>query len=222
MNRLAIDTAGAACQVTVARSGADPVRRVAEMQRGHAEALMPMVAEALAAASLSVRDVGQIVVTTGPGSFTGVRIGLAAVAGLIAGRPVRVVGVSLFEALRITVADARPDLAARPLLVAVDSRRRDVFFQLYSADGVAEGEAASADPAELAADLPAGCVLAGDGAAAVAAKASETSGVEESGLILPDLAAVLAAIPLDAGVSDSGVLPEPLYIRPPDVTLPGK
>jgi len=215
MIRLAIDTAGSACQVALATPSGETVGRVAEMQRGHAEAVLPMVAGLCAEAGLSPAGLDQILVTTGPGSFTGVRIGLAAVAGLVAGRPIRVVGVDQFAAIAASVAALRPDLAGRPLLVAVDSRRKDVFAALFDADGGLRRGPEGIDPEELAPTLPADCVLAGDAAPALSGRAPGLVGSE---VIRPDLPALLDRIDPAAGAS--GRIPEPLYIRPPDVTLP--
>ena len=85
MNILALDTSMGACSAAVLRSDGGSPRlhaRQEAMARGHAEALMPMVAEVLAAACIAARDLDLIAATEGPGSFTGVRIAIAAARGL--------------------------------------------------------------------------------------------------------------------------------------------
>ncbi|MEM7745126.1 MAG: tRNA (adenosine(37)-N6)-threonylcarbamoyltransferase complex dimerization subunit type 1 TsaB [Pseudomonadota bacterium] len=94
---LAIDTSAGQC--AVALSGPIEVAKSQQMSRGHAEALFPMIEDALASAGLSYGDVQRIGVCTGPGSFTGVRVAVAAARGLALGLGVPSIGVTRFEAL---------------------------------------------------------------------------------------------------------------------------
>jgi tRNA threonylcarbamoyladenosine biosynthesis protein TsaB len=85
MNILALDTSMGACSAALLCANGDAPRlyaRHVEMQRGHAEALMPMVAELLSQGGLGASDLDRIATTVGPGSFTGVRIAIAAARGL--------------------------------------------------------------------------------------------------------------------------------------------
>ena len=130
MKLLAIDTATTACSAALFAGGRIVAERDAAMDRGHAEALMPMVAEVLAA-SLSVcprgvADLDLIAVTIGPGAFTGVRIGLAAAGAMAAAAGIPAVGLTTLE----VVAAAQPPMG-RPLLVALDAKRADVYCQLF-------------------------------------------------------------------------------------------
>src|SRR3546814_11281327 len=79
---LGVDTGGSACSVALWRDGAVLAEESRSMTRGHAEMLVPMIAGAAARAGVALADVGLYGVTVGPGAFTGLRIGLAAVAGL--------------------------------------------------------------------------------------------------------------------------------------------
>ena len=89
---LAIDTALDACAAGVLDTDAD--RLIAQesqaMKRGHAEALMPLIARVMKASGIAFADLDRIAATTGPGSFTGLRVGLSAARGiaLAAGKPV--------------------------------------------------------------------------------------------------------------------------------------
>ena len=97
---LAIDTALEACSAAIFDSERDEIvaRESIPMPRGHAEALMPLVARVMAASGLDFERIDRFAVTTGPGSFTGLRVGIAAARGLglAAGKPV--VGVTTFTA----------------------------------------------------------------------------------------------------------------------------
>ena len=99
---LALDTAGETCAVALAKTGnglSVLARRADAIGRGHAERLMPMIGEALAEAGLAYADLERIAVTTGPGSFTGTRIGVAVARGLALALGIRAVGVSVLDAL---------------------------------------------------------------------------------------------------------------------------
>ena len=74
---LAVDAAGSACSAAVWRDGAIVARRFAEMEHGQAEALIPMVQAVMAEAGLGFESLDLIAASTGPGSYTGVRVGIA-------------------------------------------------------------------------------------------------------------------------------------------------
>jgi len=229
---LAVDPAGPACAVAVWRDGAVPARRAEALSRGHAERLLPMVLATLDDAGLGFGAIDLYAVTVGPGSFTGLRVGLAAVGGmaLAAGRPI--VGVTTFAAAAAAVPAA--ERAGRTIVVAVDSRRGDLFVQAFGPAGgaVAHGDAdgragalrALAGPAVVAPDglaavLPAGpLVLAGDAAAAARAALPADADVRvasNAGAVDPAVVAALAAA--DAGRAQPDP-PPPLYLRAPDAT----
>jgi tRNA threonylcarbamoyladenosine biosynthesis protein TsaB len=136
---LGIDTSGARCAVAVVR-GASVIRRTEAMQRGHAEALMPMIEGALAEAGTGYRELARIAVCTGPGSFTGIRIGIAAARGLALGLGIPSIGITRFEAL---VAESRP---CRPCTVRLDGPGDASYAQEFDADGLAEAPASVVGP----------------------------------------------------------------------------
>ncbi|MEJ1159658.1 tRNA (adenosine(37)-N6)-threonylcarbamoyltransferase complex dimerization subunit type 1 TsaB [Prosthecomicrobium sp. N25] len=175
MLTLALDTALDACAVALLRDGRILAAVTRDIGRGHAEVLMAVVAEALAAAGgLRIKDCDRFGVTVGPGSFTGIRVGLAAARGfgLAAGRPV--VPVTTLEAIAADAAGSTDPQA--PILVALDARRGEVYAGLFAAAPGSEPVPLSA-PAALplaeaaALAVRAGAVLAGSGAALVAAAA---------------------------------------------------
>ncbi|MEM6945076.1 MAG: tRNA (adenosine(37)-N6)-threonylcarbamoyltransferase complex dimerization subunit type 1 TsaB [Pseudomonadota bacterium] len=121
---LGIDTSGPACGIALISADQVLIRRVERLERGHAERLFPMLRAALVEVGVGVEAIERIAVCIGPGSFTGLRVGVAGARGLALGRGVPAVGVTRFQALASAVArpgwprprgsearlgDARPD-----------------------------------------------------------------------------------------------------------------
>ena len=117
-------------------------------------------------AGLAFADLDRIAVTVGPGSFTGLRVGIAAARGFGLVTGCELVGIGTLD---VHAAEAQAIAPGRPVLVLLDARRDEVYGQLFDADGSPAGEAAVADAAVFARRLPADAVLAGSGAARVAA-----------------------------------------------------
>lgn len=214
---LAIDTGGAACSVALLRGDAILARDVRPMARGHSEALTPQIVGALAHAGLDFADIGLIGVTTGPGAFTGLRIGLAAAGGLGLATGAPIVGVSSFDAVAAAVPHG-PD----PLLVVIDSKREELFAQIYRPDGGREGGPLCLAPDAMDQATPPGRVrLAGDGAARFLEKIAQPGryeAVPNADVIDPAVVARLALA--DAGRAKADP-PPPDYLRPPDAVPAG-
>jgi tRNA threonylcarbamoyladenosine biosynthesis protein TsaB len=104
------------------------------MKRGHAEALMPLIGRVMKASGIGFAGLDRIAVTTGPGSFTGLRVGLSAARGiaLASGKPV--VGLTTLAAYAAPVVSQN---AGRPVISAIDARHDHVYFQVVSGDGEA-------------------------------------------------------------------------------------
>jgi tRNA threonylcarbamoyladenosine biosynthesis protein TsaB len=216
---LGLDSAAGACSAALWRDGGVVARRLELMARGHAEALMPMAAAVMAEAGAGFSSLDAIGVTVGPGAFTGVRIGLAAARGLALAADVPAVGVTTFEALAAAVPAA--ERAGRSLLVAVDTKRADVYLQLFDAELRPISEPAALSPAEAGARLPAGPLLAvGDGIFLLADVLAGRDVRASAAPAHPDAAwvATLAAARLEAGRPIDA--PAPLYLRPPDAVRP--
>ena len=126
---LAINTAGPDCAVALARSGAGGGEILAQeserIGRGHAERLMPTIEDLLSEAGVAFADLDRIVVTTGPGSFTGVRVGIAAARGLALALDIRCVGVNSLEALALPV--SRQEHTGT-VVAALDAKRGEVYL----------------------------------------------------------------------------------------------
>lgn len=218
MNLLAIDCATNACSAALWLDDAPGPSRRAIMRRGHAEALMPMVDEAMAEGGLGFSGLQAIAVTVGPGAFTGIRIGLAAARGFALAAGLPLIGVTTLEAVA-----AAQDSAGRLLLVALDTKREDVYAQVFHQDGAPWCDAIAILPDEIGAILPPGeaVAIAGDAAETVldAQRGRSPALVRLSGPDLPDAAVVarlaarrFADDPPAAGAPPPGAL----YLRPPD------
>jgi tRNA threonylcarbamoyl adenosine modification protein YeaZ len=149
---LAIDTSTSAIGVAVLAPGADPVVGVEVDARAHTEKLAPLVRDTLTAAGAVPADLTDIAVGTGPGPFTGLRVGLvtALTLGHALGIPVH--GVCSLDALAEQALVAAAD-GIDEVLVATDARRKEVYWARYGrgADGaVALTEPAVDRPAEVA------------------------------------------------------------------------
>jgi tRNA threonylcarbamoyl adenosine modification protein YeaZ len=135
MRILAIDTALEACSVAVLDTDR-PETAVHESQpmvRGHAEALMPMIARVLEQAGIEAGALDRIAVTVGPGSFTGLRVGIAAARGLALATGKPAIGLTTLAAF------AAPLIAADdtvPVVSAIDARHDHVYLQVFGAGGL--------------------------------------------------------------------------------------
>ena len=130
---LAIDTALDACAAAVLDTEAGKLiaQESQAMKRGHAEALMPLIARVMKASGAAFTSLDRIAVTTGPGSFTGLRVGLSAARGiaLAAGKPV--VGLTTLTAYAAAVVS---ESGQHPIISAIDARHDQVYFQVVSGD----------------------------------------------------------------------------------------
>lgn len=212
MRVMVIDTALGLCTAGVFEVEGDVVRtlglRSELMIKGHSERLGGLARDAAADAG-GFDAIDRIGVTVGPGSFTGLRVGLAFAQGLGAALDRPVVGVSTLDVLAAS-ADA-PDIAA-----LIDARRGQVYARFWR-DGAAEGppEALSLDQAaDRVSTLAPGAVLVGSGAVLLAEAAPDATCLDLPGPSPEALAR------LTARAEPSGARPTPLYLRAPDATPP--
>lgn len=214
MQVLAIDSATSACSAALWRDGTVIARRFAAMARGQSEALVPMIAEAMAEAGIGFPALDLLAVTVGPGAFTGIRIGLATARALALASGKPLAGIATPEAVAAAVPEA--ERAGRTVLAAIDSRRDELWLQAFDANLAPLGEPAALIP-ERAADLVAGpVVVVGDAADLVLPHLADA--VASSAPGAPD-AAVVAALAAARWPAGRALPPEPLYLRPADVTL---
>ena len=187
------------------------------MAKGHAEALMPMVDEIMREAKLDFSELELVATTLGPGSFTGVRIAIAAARAFALVTPVKLWGTDTLSVLassalrRGCCRDGATSLA-----IAVDARAGQLYFGLYGADGRRRERPLLLSYADAAARLPEKSTVAvGSGAGLLAAAAARRGIKVETSLedLEPD-AAILAELATAANETLPAL--RPLYLRPPD------
>jgi tRNA threonylcarbamoyladenosine biosynthesis protein TsaB len=182
------------------------------MDRGHQERLAPLVREVMQEAGLAFARLDRIGVTVGPGSFTGLRVGLAFAKGLGLALDRPVTGVGALEAL---AASAGTDGF---VVAAVDARRGQLYLQAFTGGEplMAPDALTLSDAAARLAELHRGgpAVLVGSGAPMLAAVMPEAQVLERTA---PDPVAVARL----AARASSPAPPRPLYLRAPDAKLPG-
>jgi tRNA threonylcarbamoyladenosine biosynthesis protein TsaB len=203
---LAIDCSTSACSAAV-RRGADLLAVKRAEGRGQAEAMVPLIGDVLDASGLDWPRIELIGVTVGPGSFTGLRIGLAAARALALARNIPIAGVTTADLLASMVPPAL--CKDRRLLIAIDSKRDDLFVS-------AEGEIKALLPEDALAWQGGPLLVAGDAA-------EQFRGLRDDLEILPLLpdAAPLTELALRRYLEGTALPAHPLYLRPPDVALPG-
>jgi tRNA threonylcarbamoyladenosine biosynthesis protein TsaB len=216
---LAIDTALDACAAGILDT--DAGRLIAQeslpMKRGHAEALMPLIARVIHQSGLGFADLDRIAATTGPGSFTGLRVGLSAARGiaLAADRPV--VGVTTLTAYAAPIVSRN---AGQPVISAIDARHDHVYFQVVSGDGGAlvRPQVAPIEEALGAARFGAPH-LVGNAARMLAERwpADAPPPIDVDPQAAPDIAWVAW---LAAAVSPETAPARPFYLRAPDAKPP--
>jgi tRNA threonylcarbamoyladenosine biosynthesis protein TsaB len=224
---LGLDTTTKAGSAAVVRDGAVLHESAGDATLSHGQRLPADLMRVLDAAGVPLRDVNLFAVAAGPGSFTGLRVGIATVQGLAMAAARKVVAVSVLEALAYSVGGAAQAPAAHGAVTAawMDAQRGQVFGALYSADGrVLAGPSAMTPAATLDAwrtvvDLEA-VTFVGDGAARYADILREHVGPRVAVLPSPLLAGVIGRI---AHADPSrAVLPHavvPTYVRAPDAEL---
>jgi tRNA threonylcarbamoyladenosine biosynthesis protein TsaB len=204
---LAIDTAGSDCSACIYDSAANAVlSEVSEtIGKGHAERLMGMIDAALTQADVPLKSIERIAVTIGPGSFTGIRVGVAAARGFALSLGIEAVGVTTLEVLAASHLREAP---GAPVMVTMDAKRDEVYLQAFNADGSANGEPSLTLVKDAVVALQTfGGLPAGSGAPLL--QGSDLGGEKdhfEIGLVARIGAAKPAGAPR----------PKPLYLRGPD------
>jgi len=215
MRVLAIDTALEACSAAVLDTGRRGIAasETIAMARGHAEALMPLIARVMDIADVEFAALDRIAVTTGPGSFTGLRVGISATRGiaLAAGKPA--IGLSTLAGF------AAPLIAeddSTHVVAVIDARHDNVYLQVFGIGGrtlVAPRIATLRDAVRAAMTGPARIV----GSAANLLAAAWPRGVDQPIAVeqcaAPDIGWIAR---LGAAATDGSGPPKPLYLRAPD------
>ncbi len=226
MRILGFDTATSACSTALWQDGRITARRFETMAKGQSEHLMGMIGDVMKDAGAEYPDLDLIAVTIGPGGFTGIRIGLATARGLSLAADLPCLGVSTLDAVAHGVEETERKGGA--VLVAIESKRADIFAQVFGPRLEPLGEARAVLPEDLAEMLgtepeKSGRILvAGDAAprAIEGLKAGGMKAVLSQAPGSPD-AAVVTALAADRWTPDTAPeRPRPLYLRPPDAKAP--
>jgi tRNA threonylcarbamoyladenosine biosynthesis protein TsaB len=210
---LAVDTALGACSAALLDGDTVLAHRFEPMERGHAERLAPMVEEVMAEADLPFAALDRLAVTTGPGTFTGQRVGLAFARGLRIALHRPLVGITTLAAM---AAQAMAETGCRTAAALHDARRGEIYLEIAGEHTSPPEVLAFADAVHRLGAIRDDFALAGTAAPAalMAVPHAQMSSVTQ-----PD-AVWVARLAARAPATDAA--PKPLYLRAPDARLPAQ
>jgi len=214
---LAFDTTQGACSAAISHRGCLLANAFVPMQRGHAEHLLPMIEQVRRQAKISYGDLELIAVTIGPGTFTGVRVGLAAAQALAQVHDISLLGVGTLELLARAAAPLNNDEGAG-IIAAIDARRGQLYMQAFDASGKAVTFPVidAASPKNAPSPYHSGLIV-GSGAAILQPALPGWRIIHDR--FQPD-ASILATASEYWRDRISRQPPSPLYLRAPDAKLP--
>lgn len=218
MKILAIDTALDACQAAVFDSGEERLLAMLshDMRRGHAETLIPVIADAMKAAGLDYGDLDRIATTVGPGSYTGLRVGISAAKGLAIASGKPTVGITTLAGLSAPLIAEDP---AVPVVAAIDARHGNVYFHMAGAGQRVLLSARHTSLEEAIQTIAAGPIrITGPAAALLASKWPRHIGTAPVSVDVRSKPSIEWVARLAATVEPIRSPAKPLYLRAPDVT----
>ncbi len=222
MPYLGLDTATARGSVALALPGEILAEAALQERAGHARDLLSRIDELLKARGLKARDLIGIGVAAGPGSFTGIRVGMATAKGLAYALQIGLAGISTLEAIARETRRAHLEPAGG-ICATMEAGRGEIYAALFRAEAgepLRSTPDRSCRPADLVADLPEGVMLAGDAAERIWLMARQRGRALVAPLVpCPLLAGAIAlwagsAIAPGAGYPMGS--PGPNYVRPSD------
>lgn len=207
---LAIDTSEVNCSAALLMASGQNFAASEPIGRGHAERLLPMIEELLSEAGIAYRDINRIAVTTGPGTFTGLRVGLSVARGLALSLDVPCTGLSGLAVLAVQAKKSDGIVHS-----VIKGRGGQVFYQAFEAEGIAKPAKAlskavniDADDARSAIEIRSGYVLG----SAVPLVMGREAGPED---VIDPVVLAKAALSLDP----DDYPPEPFYLREADAIV---
>jgi tRNA threonylcarbamoyl adenosine modification protein YeaZ len=203
---LAFDCASSQCAATLLLGEDTILSKVEARDRGQAERLVPMLMELLAEAQMDFGNIDRVAVTTGPGSFTGVRVGLSAAMGLSLARDIPVIGIDSFTAFAASLPQTKN------LAIVIESKRRELYWQIMDGSSMPRCDVVE----DIVQALPHSVEIIGGDAAAKLENLLDKP-VAMSQLPGPDMA-VVAQLARTMPTPEN--FPGPFYVRPPDAKLP--
>jgi tRNA threonylcarbamoyladenosine biosynthesis protein TsaB len=212
---LAIDTALDACAAAVLDTETAELlaQESLPMKRGHAEALMPLIARVMQSANLSFTALDRIAVTTGPGSFTGLRVGISAARGLALAAQKPAVGLTTLSAYAAAIVSQNRQA---PVISAIDARHDHVYFQIVAGDGnqLVRPKVASVDEAIAAAQFGAPHLVGN--AAKILADRWPTEAPQPIAVDMQPAPDITWVAWLGAAADPQATPARPFYLRAPD------
>lgn len=213
---LACDTSQQACSVALALPDGGIVDRIEETGRGHTEKLPVMMASVLDAAGKTMADLDRLGVTTGPGTFAGVRVGLAAMRAIRLSRGLPIHSLPTTHALALSCAEL-----GRPCIAVMDARRGELYGQVLDASGLPLCAPMALPPESLADEITghnlSNPVIVGSGAEILGKfYNAEMPDVP----CWPQAARMAEWVARQPDLPENAPPPEPLYLRAPDAKLP--
>ena len=208
MKILAIDSTHGTCSAAFFNGEKVVSEIVEEMERGQAERLIPMIQKVLATADVGFENIDSVAVTTGPGSFTGVRVGLAAANGIALSANLPMIGVSVLDVLAWKTHRQFPEI--KKLCLVLETKRDDYYVQYFE-----DGKSLTSPevlPAKVIAEKK-DFIFVGN---AVGRLAEEIGSVSVLDVDMPSARDVAL---FSVGLKAQKKYPEPLYLREAEVTL---
>ena len=215
---LAIETGGRACSVAIVKDGVAVAEEHIATDHGQSTLLMPMIERVRAEAGCDYAELGRIAVAVGPGSFTGLRVGLAAALGISLASGVPAVGISSFLAVGIGILQA-PEARHRRGFILLDSRREEPFLVEIGDDDTFKFPPRVTTVADFDALLESAGPAVVFGDAPTLARGADAFPPEVYVIQRAPQVVLVAARAADPE-RRFDLPPKPVYVRPPDVTMP--
>jgi len=207
---LSFDSTGASCSACLWRDGTVVAFTEEKMERGQDQRLLPIILDMMKKADCRFENLDRIAVTRGPGSFTGLRLGLAAARGLGLATRKPVLGINRFDLFYHQIRAS----SKTAVLVVLQSKRKELFCRFYSLDG------SHAEPfMMLLENIP---TFLKDKGSVVIGGDYHLDGPLHSQMASEKEVLTAAYLASQADTASPVFLPRPLYIRDPDVTLKTK
>ncbi len=220
MLTLSIDTASDICAAALWQGGEDGelcAQHQQKMARGHGEALFGIVSTVLDQASVKPGDISRFAAIRGPGTFTGLRVGLAVVRGLALALDADAIGITAFEL--VAASDTQDHPGEGPRIIAIDARRNELYVSVLGGDLEFVEPPLLLTPENAALLIrPGRSMVIGSGAPALVSAAHKAGRDAQARPPARPSAGLLARFA--AGCDPVHCPPEPLYIRAPDARLP--
>ncbi|MFP4313951.1 MAG: tRNA (adenosine(37)-N6)-threonylcarbamoyltransferase complex dimerization subunit type 1 TsaB [Alphaproteobacteria bacterium] len=220
---LAIDSAVRGCGVCVydTKSPSQSVRRHIDVSRGQAETLIPLVEESMQKSGIGFEQIGLMACTRGPGSFTGVRVGISAAKSYALALSIPLIGVSTLELMARQYYN-KQEATPNHLCVLLESKRTEFYCQIFEGNGEAQSAPAALSAQDIGKLCAQDTVFIGDGFARFSKEMdSDFSGQYVEGFEYPD-PFILAEMGFECFQNDQNISESiaPLYLRNADVSAP--